>query len=142
MTDTPMEKANEREDGMIEIVAEGFEKPLLAQSPREDQLGFVMARMTKRKAGYKEMATVINYVVDIFDEESADAIADRMMDDEDDFGLEDLIELFGDLVEAWSARPTKRPSDFTPSQKQGGKKSTARASARASTSQRSRQTAS
>lgn len=142
MSETPMEKAMNKEVEWFEFEAEGFEKPLRARIVAEDKVGLMMARLGKRKSNPQDYADFINWVVAMFDDDSQEAITERMLDFDDEFGMEELMGLWSEIMEHISARPTKQPSDFTPSQKPGGKKSTARASVRASTSQRSRQTGS
>ena len=69
----------------------------------------------------------------------------RLFDSEDDFdidgegGVGDLMEA---LLEHWSGRPTKQPSDYRPSQSRTGRTSTATTRAKASTSSATRRVAS
>lgn len=57
----------------------------------------------------------------------------RLLDYDDPFNEEDIANIVSSLVEEWSARPTKQPSDYLPSQRNGGPRSTAKRQATAST---------
>lgn len=139
-----MEKATgSRKPGdWVELEAEGFEEPLRIRVPKEGAILYRMTRATGRHAKPQDMAEMINYVVDLLDEDSRERVEDRLMDFDDEYDMEDVMELWQDLLEEETARPTKQPSDSSRSQGSTGKNSTGRASVRASTSRRSRQTGS
>lgn len=144
MSETPMQKATEpRKPGdWVELEAEGFEEPLRIRVPKEGAVMYLMSRATGRHAKPQDMAEMVNYVVDLLDEESRERVEDRLMDFDDDYGMEDVLGLWEELLEEETARPTRSPSASTRSRATTGKNSTARASVRASTSQRSRRTGS
>lgn len=96
--------------------------------------------MGRRSNTMQKLAGIIDFFVDVLDEESRDYITKRLLDPEDPFGLEEIEGVVWGLVEEWGGRPTKQPSDFAPSRKKGGQRSTPRTSK--STSSRSRSTGS
>lgn len=141
MSDTPMEAASSEPD-WIEVEADGFDEPLRMRMPKDDAVLLMMSAISKKNVRPKDITRYMNGILGMFDEDSRDAVEDRIMDFEDEFGLEDLSDVWGDAMEQWSARPTQQSSDSTPSRQNTGRKSTGRASVRASTSQRSARTGS
>jgi hypothetical protein len=109
--------------------------------PAEGQVLVLLADTIGRRAKPSDkVAGIIDFFVDVLDRESHEYIVDRLLDPEDDFGFENISEIAFGLVEEWGGRPTKRPSDFAPSRKKGGQRSTRTTSK--STSSRSRSTGS
>lgn len=75
------------------------------------------------------------------EEETLPYFRNRLMDRKDTFDLGGeggMFDIFEGLMEEWSARPTKQPSDYQPPQRATGRKSTATTRVRASTSSTSR----
>lgn len=150
MSEPGMETAVKDPDGddtnnYIEVDGgEGFDHRIRFSQPDEDQVLFIMSRITSKKESTRNNAfrRLINAIVDMMDEESSEAVEDRLMDPDDEFGIEDLIGLWESMLEESAERPTKPSSDSSGSPKPTGRKSTVRASERASTSQRSKRAAS
>lgn len=75
------------------------------------------------------------------EEDTLPYFRNRLMDRKDTFDLQGdggMFDIFTGLVEEWSARPTKQPSDFQPPRRATGRKSTATTRAKGSTSSTSR----
>lgn len=92
----------------------------------------------------KSMGTFIALFMEIMDEATQSYFEGRLLDRRDPFDIDSeggIFEIWEYLVEEWSARPTKEPSDYQPPQRATGKRSTAPTRAKASTSSRSRSTA-
>jgi hypothetical protein len=71
-------------------------------------------------------STQINFFFSLIHDEKDHAhLRRRLFDWRDPFGVENVADVIEYLMEEWSARPTKQPSDFLPSQSSAGKKSTA-----------------
>lgn len=79
------------------------------------------------------------------EEDTLPYFRNRLMDRKDTFDLDGdggMFDIFAGLVEEWSGRPTKQPSDYQPPRRATGRKSTATTRAKASTSSTSRSRAS
>lgn len=112
-----------------------------AYKPSEGQFIMLMADTQSRgRTTEQKLAAIVDFVVEVMDPESHTYIVNRLMDRHDPFGLADIQPIVEWLIEEWGGRPTKRPSDFARSRKNGGPKSTPRT--RKSTSSASAQTAS
>lgn len=112
-----------------------------AHKPAEGQVMLLVADMMSRRSDLgTQMAAVVDFLGDVLDDESREYVVARLMTREDPFGIKDLEPIVEHLVEAWGGRPTKQPSDFSPSRKRTGQRSTARTTK--STSSRSRSTGS
>jgi hypothetical protein len=89
--------------------------------------------------------TYIALFFEMMDSDSQRYFRGRLFDRNDPFDLDGpggVQEIMEALVEHWSARPTKQPSDYQPPRSSTGKSSTARTRAKASTSSASRRVAS
>lgn len=112
-----------------------------AYPPAEGQVILFMTDTIGRHRSTEErLAAIVDFLVDVLDEESRAYIVGRLMARSDPFGLADIEPIVMWMLQEWGARPTKQPSDFAPSRKTGGQKSTPRT--RVSRSSASVQTAS
>jgi hypothetical protein len=112
-----------------------------AYLPEEGQLVILMADVKGRRAHTEDkIAGMVDFVFDLLDAESKDYLTERLLDIKDPFGFAQVADIATGLIEEWSGRPTQQPSDYLPSRKTGGRKSTPRTSK--STSSGSRRTAS
>lgn len=111
-----------------------------AYPPGDGQVAMMMAGMGRHTSNETRVAAIIDFLIGVLDEESHRYITDRLLDRRDPFGLAEINEILHWLVEEWGGRPTKSPSDFSPSRKAVGQKSTRSTSK--STSSASRRTGS
>jgi len=112
-----------------------------AYQPEDGNILMLMADVMSRRSGLaQQVAGFVDFLTDVLDKPSKDYVVGRLMDRTDPFGIEDIQNIASYLMEQWSGRPTQQPSDFLPSQKTGGQRSTRRTSK--STSSASRRTAS
>lgn len=112
-----------------------------ARYPGEGEVIMLIAdAMGRRSSVPEKVAAIIDFLVSVLDEESATYITNRLLDYRDPFGISDVEPIVFALMEEMGGRPTKQPSDFAPSRKTGGQKSTR--TTRKSTSSRSVRTAS
>lgn len=105
----------------------------------------LMLSMGNRKMTMDQMGTFIALFIELGDGPTQRYLQSRLLDASDSFDIESeggIMDMFEALVEDWSARPTKQPSDFQKSRRRTGPASTAPTRAKASTSSRSRSTAS
>jgi hypothetical protein len=112
-----------------------------AYDPTEGQVIMMITEVMGRRANIADkIAGFIDFFTDVLDEESKDYVIHRLLDPNDTFGIEDVQPIVFWLMEEFGGRPTRQPSDYLPSRKAGGQRSTQRTSK--STSSRSRSTAS
>jgi hypothetical protein len=102
-----------------------------AYAPTSGQLGMVMS--SAGSGHVSATAAVINFVFSVLGDRDAAHLRERMFDRTDPFGVEQILEIFEYVIEEWTGRPIKQPSDFKPSHKSGGRKSTRAAAATVST---------
>lgn len=108
--------------------------------PKTAHLGIMMS-MTARRITPSTAGQFIALMFEMMDQETETYFQQRLMDRRDSFDLDGengLMAVFEGLVEEWSARPTKEPSDFQPPQRRTGNKSTATSRVKAPTSSNSR----
>lgn len=101
----------------------------------------IMMMVAGQKMTPQNMGTFIEFIFNCMDEETQLYFRRRLMDMDDSFGLSgegSLMEIWKALTEEWSARPTKKPSDFRPARRATGRASTASTRAKAPTSSKSR----
>ena len=105
----------------------------------------IMAMISNQKMSVQNMGTFIEFIFNVMDPPTQIYFRQRLMDTDDPFGLDGkggLMDIFKSLTEEWSARPTKKPSDFQPARRATGRGSTGTTPVKASTSSRSRSRAS
>lgn len=108
----------------IAVTVDGRE--VLFFAPTEGQLALFMAGASDSTSQMSSIASTINFFFSLLDEENIRYFKVRLFDRNDKFGAVDVVKLVEYLVGEWSARPTKQPSDFMPSQSPTGQRSTAR----------------
>jgi len=112
------------EDEVIEIPLDGV--IYRAYQPTDGQFAFVMATTGKHASTQDQVAGQINFFLSLFEKEDADALAHRLLDRTDPFGIEMVTEIMEAMMEEWSGRPTKRSSGSSQSPRTTGRKSTPR----------------
>jgi hypothetical protein len=105
-----------------------------AYPPTGGQLALVMASMAEQADPADSIAGILNFLTSVLDEQSAKDYRRRLMDRDDPFDIEDVERIVEWLMEEWSARPTKQPSDFQQSRRRSGRRLTATPSSTARTS--------
>ena len=94
--------------------------------PTTGQWAVTIAGGTDTANPSQMVADQINFFFSLLADEDVQYFRHRLFDRKDAFDVPNIAEIMEYLIEEWSARPTKQPSDFLPSQSNGGKKSTAR----------------
>jgi hypothetical protein len=105
----------------------------------------VMAMVANQKMNVANMGVFIEFIFNCMDPKTQVYFRQRLMDPEDPFGLDGpggLMDIFKNLTEEWSARPTKQPSGSQPARRSTGQGSTGATRAKGSTSSVSRSRAS
>jgi len=116
-------KAAEAEDDKPDLEFDLDGVMCQAYYPGDGQLAYLMASTGKHQAASERVAGLVNFFVAVLDDDSHSLIVNRLLDREDTFGLEEVQNIFEWMVEEWSGRPTKQPSDFQSSQRSAGQTS-------------------
>lgn len=97
------------------------------QGATQGQLAVLFAGASDTTSKTQNIASTINFFFSLVeDEDDVRYFKVRLLDRKDAFDADDVADIVMHLVEEWTANPTKQPSDFMPSQKSDGPKSTAR----------------
>lgn len=121
---TAAKEAVEGADEVLEVPIDGV--IYKAYQPTDGQYAFVMATTGKHASTQDQIAGQVNFFLSLFEQEDADALARRLLDREDPFGLEEVTEIFTAMMEEWTGRPTQSSSGSSGSQRTTGRKSTPR----------------
>ena len=111
--------------------------------PSEGQVAILLAGASDLSSTPETVASAINFFMSLLrNREDITYFKRRLLSHDDNFGADQVAEIVQWLVEEWTARPTKQPSDYMPSQQSGGARSTGQRRHRASTHSSSGQTVS
>lgn len=108
-------------DGPLEFSIDGV--VLRAYRPTPGQMAMTMVSLGKHSDQRTRIAGLIDFFVQVLDEESATYVADRLLSRTNSLPLEQVDEILTWLIEEWSAHPTQSPSGSTRSQSSGGQRS-------------------
>ena len=108
-----------------------------AYPPTPGQFMLLMSAQAKGRDEVESVASIIDFLDGILDENAQADFRRRLMDRDDPFDFDTVTQIMEGLIEEWSARPTQSPSASSSSPANGGRKSTARRPSRASTSRTS-----
>lgn len=94
-----------------------------AYRPIPSQFAIAVSATGPRRNVAEKLAGIIDFMVEVLDEDGNAYVTNRLCDRRDKFGLDELNDLMEWMVEEWSARPTERPSGSTRSASNGGPRS-------------------
>jgi len=94
-----------------------------AYRPLPSQFAIAMSAIGPRRDLGTKLAGIVDFMVEVLDDEGQSYVTNRLLDRRDTFGLDELQQLMEWMIEEWSARPTERPSGSTRSASRGGPKS-------------------
>lgn len=114
-------ESTEEQKGMA-FAVDGVE--LRCFKPRDGQVAVLMASTGRHSSEEEKVAGLINFFVAVLDNQSHTYIVNRLLDREDEFGLEQVTAIMEWMIEEWSGRPTQSPSVSTGSQRSDGLNST------------------
>lgn len=100
------------------------DREVSAHAPTGPQLAVFLAAFADTASMKASVTDSINFFHSRFEPADASYFKQRLMDPEDPFEFEQVVELLGWLIEEWSARPTQSPSDSAPSRTATGTTST------------------
>lgn len=107
------------------LVIEIDERAITLTPPTTGQWAVYLAGSSDTSSSAEMMASQINFFFSLLDEDDARYAKRRLFHRDDAFDVDNVAEILEFAMEEWSARPTKQPSDFLPSQSSNGKRSTA-----------------
>lgn len=96
-----------------------------AYRPTEGQFALLMMAMGKHASNNDQFAGVIDFFINVLDEDSRRYVIGRMEGRTNIIPMEKIVEVMEWMVEEWGGRPTQSPSVSTSSRRNGGRKSTA-----------------
>lgn len=114
-------------EGVTKFKIDGRE--CTAYRPEDGQLALLMATTASHSNMHEKVAGIINFFIAVLEERDHYYVTGRLLDREDDFGIEDVTAIMEHLIEEWSGNPTESPSDSSPSPRSGGQKSSRRTTA-------------
>lgn len=120
---TTAAKIAAEEQESVEFKIDGQE--IKSYRPGDGQIALVMAGTGRHTSVATRIASIIDFMMGCMDEDSATYITERLMDRTDPFGLEEVEEILGYIIEEWTGRPTPQRSASTSSQQTAGQVSTA-----------------
>lgn len=94
--------------------------------PTSGQLAVTLAGSGDMASEMEQVASTINFFFSLLDDRDSAYFRRRLFKRNDPFDVDNIAELVEYLIEEWSARPTKQPSDYLASQRTAGPKSTER----------------
>lgn len=83
------------------------DQELVAHKPNDGQVALLMARMGRHSTSSDRVAGIIDFFVEVLDEQGHEYIVNRLMDGDDEFGITDVSSIMEWLLAEWSGRPTK-----------------------------------
>jgi hypothetical protein len=95
-----------------------------ARKPKDGQLAVLMATSSRHSSTSEQIAGYINFFVAVLDDFSHTYVVSRLLDSDDEFGIDEVQDIMEWMVEEWSGRPTQSPSVSAQSHSNGGQKST------------------
>jgi hypothetical protein len=124
---TAVQKADEGEGSQEEPLVfnlDGHE--MRAYKPTEGQYALLVMSLGRHANNLDRFAGMIDFFIQVLDEDSERYVVDRMMNRDQIIPLEKIVEMLEWMVEEWGGRPFQSSSGSTTSQPKGGKKSTRR----------------
>lgn len=108
----------------LQFTVDGRE--LTAYFPGDGQLAMLAASLGRHSSQHTAIAGIIDFFVEVMDDESHAYLVERLLDRKDPFGLDEVQSIMEWMMEEWTARPTQSPSGSTQSRSSGGLRSTRR----------------
>lgn len=115
----------------LEVEIDG--RKIVLAPPTSGQLALVMVGASDVASESESIAASINFFFGLLNRADEKYLRRRLFDRDDPFEIDQIAEVVEYAIEEWFGRPTKSPSDFLPSQRGSGKKSTAKQRKQAST---------
>lgn len=106
-TTTVAEKTEgDKTDDFVEFPIDG--RNVKAYRPSDEHIAIFTAKSGRRASSAEIAAAALDFFYDVLDNSSARHIEARLLDRDDPFGIEKVVEILYDLIEEWSGRPIAR----------------------------------
>lgn len=117
-------------DVQDDVTVKVDDREVTFRAPSQEQMAILIASVSATGNDIQGIAEIINVFFDLVENTDEDSpqsrwMRHRLFDRDDEFGVDELTDILLYLIEEWTGRPTKQPSDYLPSRKSGGRKSTA-----------------
>lgn len=93
--------------------------------PGTGQMAYMAMASAGDRNNMQTAGMMINFVISLMEDEDARRLRGLLLDRENEYGMEDLLDVFDELQERWSSRPTQSSSASSPSRPETGRRSTA-----------------
>lgn len=101
------------------------EREITFLPPTSGQIAILLAGSDETHTDMESAAALINFFFSMIESDSDSTyMRKRLFDRRDPFGIDEISELIDYVMGEWSATPTRRPSDYLPSQRTTGRRST------------------
>lgn len=140
---TAVKAEEEEEPEALTFMHDGRE--VTFYQPGSGQLAVMATISTSGTKDAESARTILTFFFSVMGDETREYFQDRLMDRKDNFELETeggVLDIFEFLMEEWSGKASKQPSDYQQPRKQTGRTSTGNTRAKASGSSASRSRAS
>lgn len=127
-----------------ELVFKHDDREVVFIEPSSGQMA-IMATVSTTREDAQTMQTIMQFMFSIMAEDTLEYFRDRLLDRNDPFEMDGdggLIDIFEAVMEEWSGKATKQPSDYQPPRKSTGRSSTGSSQGKGRTSSSSRSRAS
>lgn len=114
----------ETEPGLLEFDLDG--EPMEAHEPSPEQFALLMQAAGTYTSTKDSIAGFIDFIWSVMDKPHAQHLRNRLLDRDDDFGLDEIEDMVAWMVEEWTGHPMKRRSGSTGSPKSTGPRSPSR----------------
>ena len=112
------EKTPEDEDEGTLFTVDGTECRCF--KPSDGQMAVLLASISRSNDWMTQVAGIVNFFVEVLDDESHAYVTGRLLNRQDPFGLPEVQAIIEWMVEDWTGRPMPSPSVSTPSRRSGG----------------------
>lgn len=119
---TAVREAEADAPGLMTFTIDGRE--LTCYHPGDGQIAVLMASVGRHASFHQQVAGIINFFVEVMDEDSHAYVVGRLLDREDQFGLTEVTSVMEWMIEEWTGNPTQKPSVSTASPSTTGPNST------------------
>lgn len=108
----------------VPVTFEYDDRQVTAKAPTGPQLAVFLAAFSDTAVAQVSVTDSINFFHGRFGREDASYFKKRLLDPDDPFEFEEVVEILTFLLEEWSGRPTGSPSDSAPLRTATGSSST------------------
>ncbi len=101
------------------------DRVVVLEFPGSGQLAYMAMASAGDRGNLQTAGMVINFLVSLMEDDDARYLRSLLLTKGGEYGLEELLETFDDMMEQWGSRPTEPPSVSASSRPTGGRSGTA-----------------